>query len=181
MKQSASPLSGGDIRLCERNTEEMQERLSTRRDFQPCTTARVFDGSISFYPRRFASIEQVQKRHYSSGSSRTMSTEESDEPAEGIRISDGCVKRLQELVDEDTRNGRPNHSCLRVAVEGGGCSGFQYNFSLISFDEKKKDDVVFERDGVIVVVDKLSLEFLKGATIDYSEELIRASFMVRNL
>ncbi|MCB9946780.1 MAG: iron-sulfur cluster insertion protein ErpA [Rhodospirillaceae bacterium] len=67
---------------------------------------------------------------------------------------------------------------LRVAVSGGGCSGFQYGFS---FDnEVRLDDLTFHRDGVTVVVDETSLELLAGAEIDYVEELIGASFRVRN-
>jgi len=102
-------------------------------------------------------------------------------------MSDSCVRRLRELIEEEDvdRGGggggseSESPSMLRVAVEGGGCSGFQYIFSLITQHEVGPDDREFEREGVVVVVDGLSLEFLKGATIDYSEELIRASFMVR--
>ncbi|MBN3314530.1 ISCA2 protein, partial [Atractosteus spatula] len=67
---------------------------------------------------------------------------------------------------------------LRVQVEGGGCSGFQYKFSVDSV--KNKEDRVFEKRGVEVVVDRDSLEFIKGATLDFSEELIRSSFQVVN-
>ena len=67
---------------------------------------------------------------------------------------------------------------LRVAVSGGGCSGFQYGFS---FDDTvRDDDLTFERDGVKVVVDEVSLDLLAGAEIDYVEELIGASFQIRN-
>lgn len=65
---------------------------------------------------------------------------------------------------------------LRVTVEGGGCSGFQYIFTLV--DKFSTSDRIFEKDGVKVVVDDISLGFIKGATIDYVEELIRSSFMV---
>jgi iron-sulfur cluster assembly accessory protein len=67
---------------------------------------------------------------------------------------------------------------LRVAVDSGGCSGFQYTFSLLDEPVPQKDDRVFERDGALVLVDSVSFEFLKGATVDYSEELIRASFQI---
>ncbi len=67
---------------------------------------------------------------------------------------------------------------LRVTVSGGGCSGFQYGFS---FDSTvNDDDLTFERDGVRVVVDDVSLDLLNGAEIDYVEELIGASFQIRN-
>jgi iron-sulfur cluster assembly accessory protein len=66
---------------------------------------------------------------------------------------------------------------LRVAVEGGGCSGFQYDIKL---DEPAEDDLVLEGDGQRVVVDSVSLPFLAGATIDFSDELIGARFVVDN-
>lgn len=66
---------------------------------------------------------------------------------------------------------------LRVAVEGGGCSGFQYEIAL---DEPKDDDLVLEGSGQKVVVDSVSLPFLGGATIDFSEELIGARFVIEN-
>ncbi|XP_076882228.1 iron-sulfur assembly protein IscA-like 2, mitochondrial [Bidens hawaiensis] len=65
---------------------------------------------------------------------------------------------------------------LRLSIEAGGCSGFQYNFEL---EEKPNDDDrIFERDGVKLVVDTISLGFVKGATVDYVEELIRSGFQV---
>ena len=67
---------------------------------------------------------------------------------------------------------------LRVAVSGGGCSGFQYGFS---FDDTiREDDHVFERDGVAVLIDDVSLDLLDGSEIDFVDELIGASFQVRN-
>lgn len=66
---------------------------------------------------------------------------------------------------------------LRVAVEGGGCSGFQYEIKL---DQPGADDLVLEGDGERVVVDSVSLPFLAGAVIDFSEELIGARFVIEN-
>ena len=66
---------------------------------------------------------------------------------------------------------------LRVAVEGGGCSGFQYEIAL---DDVKEDDLVLEGDGQKVVVDSVSLPFLANAVIDFSEELIGARFVIDN-
>ena len=65
---------------------------------------------------------------------------------------------------------------LRLSVETGGCSGFQYVFLLD--DKTNSDDRIFERDGVKLVVDKISYDFVKGATVDYVEELIRSAFLV---
>jgi iron-sulfur cluster insertion protein len=67
---------------------------------------------------------------------------------------------------------------LRLAVSGGGCSGFQYNFS---FDQARKtDDLAFERDGVILIIDEVSLDLVKGAEIDFVEDMMGASFQVKN-
>ena len=66
---------------------------------------------------------------------------------------------------------------LRVAVEGGGCSGFQYDIAL---DDAKDDDLVLEGAGETVVVDTVSLPFLANAVIDFSEELIGARFVIEN-
>ncbi|MBV2360744.1 iron-sulfur cluster assembly accessory protein [Thalassococcus sp. CAU 1522] len=66
---------------------------------------------------------------------------------------------------------------LRVAVEGGGCSGFQYEIKL---DEPAADDLVLEADGERVVVDQVSLPFLANAVIDFSDELIGARFVIEN-
>jgi len=68
-------------------------------------------------------------------------------------------------------------SALRIAVEGGGCSGFQYDIKL---DQPGADDLVLEGQGQKVVVDSVSLPFLAGATIDFSEELIGARFVIEN-
>ena len=66
---------------------------------------------------------------------------------------------------------------LRVAVDGGGCSGFQYEIDL---DTKSDDDLVLEGQGESVIVDSISLPFLYNATIDFSEELIGARFVINN-
>jgi iron-sulfur cluster assembly accessory protein len=86
-----------------------------------------------------------------------------------LKLSDSCVKRLQEIRSRDG-------SHLRVFVEGGGCSGFQYKFDLDS--KVEEDDRVFERDGAKIVIDKDSLELVKGSTVDYYQEMIRSSFRI---
>lgn len=91
-----------------------------------------------------------------------------------ITLTDSLVKRLRALQAAQGRAGL----MLRVAVLGGGCSGFQYQFSLI--DVVEDDDRVFDKDGVKVAVDNVSMEYLQGSTIDFTEELIGASFQIRN-
>ncbi len=91
-----------------------------------------------------------------------------------LAISATAARRISELMKAEDGQGL----MLRVAVSGGGCSGFQYGFS---FDDTvREDDLTFERDGVRVVIDDVSLDLLAGAEIDYVEELIGASFQVRN-
>lgn len=90
---------------------------------------------------------------------------------EYVQLSDNCVKRMKELQADEAKE-----KMLRLSIEAGGCSGFQYNFAL---EEKpNNDDRIFERDGVKLVVDTISLGFVKGATVDYVEELIRSGFQV---
>ncbi|KAH9514537.1 Iron-sulfur cluster assembly 2, mitochondrial [Bulinus truncatus] len=90
--------------------------------------------------------------------------------SEDLHLSDSCVKRLKEISD--------GVNSLRIQVEGGGCSGFQYKFKWES--TVGEEDVVFEKDGVKVVIDKISLDFVKGSTLDFSQELIRSSFRIIN-
>ncbi|GJQ66031.1 hypothetical protein Trydic_g4121 [Trypoxylus dichotomus] len=87
-----------------------------------------------------------------------------------ILITDKCVERLRKMGTSD--------SFLRVTVEGGGCSGFQYKFDLDTC--MKDDDRIFEKNGAKVVVDEVSLDYIKGSTVDYQEELIRSSFKIVN-
>jgi iron-sulfur cluster assembly accessory protein len=90
-----------------------------------------------------------------------------------ITLSPAAADRLKAIA---LREGRP--IMLRVAVDGGGCSGFQYRFDLIS--EADADDFTIERDGARAVVDVVSLALLKGSEIDFVDELAAAEFRVRN-
>ncbi len=88
------------------------------------------------------------------------------------KVTDRAFARLAEI------NGATGETrALRVAVEGGGCSGFQYDIRL---DEPAEDDLVLEKDGQRVLVDSVSLPFLQNAVIDFSEELIGARFVIEN-
>jgi len=90
-----------------------------------------------------------------------------------LTLSPAAAKRIQAI---GAREGRP--MMLRVAVEGGGCSGFQYQFDLV--DEAQPDDLRVERDGAAALVDVISLALLKGSEIDFVDELAGAEFRVRN-
>jgi iron-sulfur cluster assembly protein len=89
-----------------------------------------------------------------------------------VTLTANAAKRITAIMADQ---GRP---FLRVAVQGGGCSGFSYAFDFA--DAPAADDVVIERDGAKVVIDETSLPFLAGAEIDFVDELIGASFKIRN-
>lgn len=92
----------------------------------------------------------------------------------GITFTDAAARKVQELILEEHN---PELK-LRVYISGGGCSGFQYGFS---FDEVRgEDDIAVENDGVILLVDPLSFQYLMGAEVDYTESLQGAQFVIRN-
>ncbi len=88
------------------------------------------------------------------------------------RVTDRAFARLAEIADA------AGPACLRVAVEGGGCSGFQYEIKLEP--DPAPDDLVLEKSGHRVLIDPVSLPFLADAEIDFTDELIGARFIVRN-
>lgn len=90
-----------------------------------------------------------------------------------ITLTESAVTKLQELFAEENN---PN-LLLRVFVQGGGCSGFQYGFS---FDESRNDDDWAIAAAVPVVVDSMSMQYLEGATVDYREDIMGASFVINN-
>jgi iron-sulfur cluster assembly accessory protein len=95
-------------------------------------------------------------------------------PEAAITLTDNAAAKIGELLagKEDA-----SEQALRVAVRGGGCSGFQYS---LAFDKKKDDDHVFEQNGVSVVVDKVSMQFVFGSEVDYVDGLQGAGFAVNN-
>jgi iron-sulfur cluster assembly accessory protein len=97
----------------------------------------------------------------------------STEIAMPVTVSARAAKKIGKILQAE-----PAPMMLRVAVTGGGCSGFQYNFALD--DARTDDDLVIEKDGVTVLVDPMSLDFLKGAEIDYVDDLIGAAFKIHN-
>jgi iron-sulfur cluster insertion protein len=91
-----------------------------------------------------------------------------------IAVSESAARRIALLKQQE----EAQDAFLRISVSGGGCSGFQYG---LSFDEQKNaEDFVFERDGIAVVVDDVSLDLLNGAELDFVEDLIGASFQIKN-
>ncbi len=97
------------------------------------------------------------------------------EPQAGtdVVITGSAARRITQIVTSE-----PPGTMLRVAVEGGGCSGFQYKFELTRV--AAGDDIVIERDGAKVLIDPISLGYLAGSQIDFVDDLIGASFQIRN-
>ena len=91
-----------------------------------------------------------------------------------ISITDVAAKKVRDLLGDKTDG---PEMALRVAVRGGGCSGFQY---ALAFDQPKDEDHRFDVDGVTVVVDKTSMQFVFGSEVDYVESLQGAGFQVNN-
>lgn len=96
------------------------------------------------------------------------------EVATPILFTDSAANKVKELIEEE---GNPGLK-LRVFVTGGGCSGFQYGFT---FDEEtNEDDTTMEKNGVTLLIDPMSFQYLVGAEIDYSEGLEGSQFVIRN-
>lgn len=92
-----------------------------------------------------------------------------------LQLTENAGKRILSLIQEEVST---EPLMFRVMVSGGGCSGFQYGFSLDN--KSQQDDQIFDSQGVQMVVDEASLALLEGSEIDYVEELIGASFQIKN-
>lgn len=90
-------------------------------------------------------------------------------------MSDAAAQRIAEILA-----GEAEGAALRIAVLGGGCSGFQYDYQIVGADAAEADDLLLERDGARVLIDATSQEYMPGARIDYAEELIAAAFKIEN-
>ena len=90
-----------------------------------------------------------------------------------VTVSARAARRIGEILKRE-----PAGAMLRVSVEGGGCSGFQYKFDIDH--AKAEDDLEIARDGAVVLIDPMSLQFMAGAEIDFVDDLIGASFKVAN-
>ncbi|XP_040916668.1 iron-sulfur cluster assembly 2 homolog, mitochondrial [Toxotes jaculatrix] len=143
------------------------------------TTSKSIMLSFARAPTLLNNLRVSQRLHRlpqntTAGLQRFSSTSAQEKPAvsspsgDKIHLTESCVKRLGEIMEKG--------EYLRIHVEGGGCSGFQYKFSVVN--SKNEDDRVFEQGGVGIIVDQDSLEFVKGATVDFTQELIRSTFQV---
>ena len=101
-------------------------------------------------------------------------TEQATEPATGIVLTDTAASKVKSLLEQEGRD----DLALRVAVQPGGCSGLRYQ---LFFDERSLDgDVVTDFDGVSVVVDRMSVPYLNGATIDFMDSIDKQGFTIDN-
>ena len=91
-----------------------------------------------------------------------------------LNFSDQAIAKIKSLLDEETRD----NLSLRVFVTGGGCSGFQYGFKLD--DELDTEDTTISNSGVTVVIDSLSMQYIYGSTLDYTEDLEGSKFIIDN-
>src|SRR5262249_15653257 len=103
-----------------------------------------------------------------------MAESKSEIEERGIVVTASAAHRIAGVKTQE----QAENALLRIAVSGGGCSGFQYGLSFV--DQRNSDDFVFERDGVAVIVDDVSLGLLNGAEVDFVEDLMGASFRINN-
>jgi iron-sulfur cluster assembly accessory protein len=100
-------------------------------------------------------------------------TAEGQAMSASVTVSERAARRIGEIL-----KGEPDGTMLRVSVEGGGCSGFQYKFDMES--AQAPDDLVIRREGATVLIDPVSINYMAGSEIDFVEDLIGASFKVKN-
>ncbi len=93
--------------------------------------------------------------------------------SESVTVSERAALRIGEILKSE-----PAGTMLRVSVEGGGCSGFQYKFDMER--AKSDDDLVIAREGAVVLIDSMSVNYMAGSEIDFVDDLIGAAFKVRN-
>jgi iron-sulfur cluster assembly accessory protein len=93
--------------------------------------------------------------------------------ANSVNLTERAAHRIGEILKSE-----PAGAMLRVSVEGGGCSGFQYKFDFV--DARTDDDLVLNRDGATVLIDPVSVQYMAGAEIDFVDDLIGASFRINN-
>jgi iron-sulfur cluster assembly accessory protein len=90
-----------------------------------------------------------------------------------VTVTDSAARRIRQIV-----SGKAPGSALRIAVNGGGCSGFQYDFSITT--DTGDDDTVIERDGARVLIDSISLVYMAGSSLDFVDDLMGQAFKVNN-
>ncbi len=90
-----------------------------------------------------------------------------------VTVSDSAARRIAAILSKETAG-----SMLRVSVEGGGCSGLQYKYDVVT--DREADDLVIEKSGATVLIDSVSLQYMDGSEIDFVDDLIGQSFQINN-
>ncbi|WP_321446579.1 iron-sulfur cluster insertion protein ErpA [uncultured Cohaesibacter sp.] len=90
-----------------------------------------------------------------------------------ITVTDSAIKRIATILSKEKEG-----SMLRISVSGGGCSGFQYNYDIVTSSED--DDLVINKDGATILFDPLSLQYMEGAEVDFVSDLMGQSFQINN-
>lgn len=91
-----------------------------------------------------------------------------------VTLSDRAAKRVSRILSKE-----PTGTVLRISVAGGGCSGFQYEYNLVQ-ETANEDDLVLQKGDATVLIDSLSLEFMGGSEIDFTDDLIGQAFQIKN-
>ena len=94
-------------------------------------------------------------------------------PNNSVTATSSALKRIAAIIDKDTEN-----TALRISVEGGGCSGFSYQFDLVN--QENDDDLIIEGEGGKILIDEMSLIYMGGSVIDFVDDLMGQSFQVKN-
>lgn len=138
-------------------------KLSTRTCYDPWSQLHKKDPSTTI-------TNGVLYGKYLSTSTILRNETDTSSLHDAILLSDSCIQRIKEISGDS--------GYLRIMVEGGGCSGFQYKFELEHDNINHDEDKIFEREGARIVIDETSLDYLKGSTIEYHVELIRSAFRI---
>lgn len=91
-----------------------------------------------------------------------------------IDLTESALEKISDILAEENNPALK----LRTFVQGGGCSGFSYGFTLD--EEQNADDFVIEKSGTVILIDSMSMQYLQGATIDYKEEIMGSNFVIKN-
>jgi len=120
-------------------------------------------------------LEEENEHSNQAQDANEKSTSNSNESSEDPFVfTDAAAEKVRELMEDE---GNPALK-LRVFVQGGGCSGFQYGFTFE--DESNEDDTILYKDGVTLLVDSMSYQYLVGAEIDYKDDVTGAQFIIKN-
>ncbi|TLP49073.1 MULTISPECIES: iron-sulfur cluster insertion protein ErpA [Cohaesibacter] len=90
-----------------------------------------------------------------------------------ITVTDSAIRRIAFILSKEQEG-----SMLRISVSGGGCSGFQYNYDLVT--QKEGDDLVIERDGAVVLIDPMTQQYMEGSEVDFVDDIMGQAFQIKN-